>query len=175
MADAAYAVLSKNSRNFTGNFTIDEEVLREEGVVDFKKYAVDPDAPLMADFFIPNIENYPNTFGQTPERRKSINMLKKAAVEEDITKTLETMKKMVSKEIVDKMSGVFEFTLTGEKGRKITLDLKNGDGSVSESGCDDADVKFTLADTDFAPMFSGKLTPTNAFMAKKLQIKGDMM
>ena len=42
MADAAYAMLSKNSRDFTGNFAIDEDILRAEGVTDFNRYAVDP-------------------------------------------------------------------------------------------------------------------------------------
>lgn len=42
MADAAYALLSRNSREFTGNFVIDEDILREEGVRDFDKYAIDP-------------------------------------------------------------------------------------------------------------------------------------
>ncbi|EYC09532.1 hypothetical protein Y032_0060g3169 [Ancylostoma ceylanicum] len=178
MADAAYAMLSKNSREYTGNFAIDEEVLRAEGVRDFKKYAVNPDAPLTADFFIPNIENYPETFLQSPERQKSISSLKQvlqAAVEEDISNVLANMKKLVSKEFVEKMAAVYEFTLTGDKERKITLDLKNGSGSVTESGDDKADVKFTLANTDFAPLFTGKITPTNAFMAKKLKITGDMM
>ncbi|EYC09530.1 hypothetical protein Y032_0060g3169 [Ancylostoma ceylanicum] len=141
MADAAYAMLSKNSREYTGNFAIDEEVLRAEGVRDFKKYAVNPDAPLTADFFIPNIENYPETFLQSPERQKSISSLKQAAVEEDISNVLANMKKLVSKEFVEKMAAVYEFTLTGDKERKITLDLKNGSGSVTESGDDKADVK----------------------------------
>lgn len=174
VADAAYAVLSRNSREFTGNFALDEEVLREEGVTDFKKYAVDPDAPLTADFFIPNIENYPKTFLQSPERQKSITTLRKAAVEEDIGNVLTNMKKMLSNELVKKMQAVFEFTVTGDKERKITLDLKNGEGSVMEKGDDNAEVKFTLAATDFAPLFRGEITPTNAFMAKKLKIKGDL-
>lgn len=38
VADSAYAVLSRDSRNFTGNFVIDEEILKEEGVTDFEKY-----------------------------------------------------------------------------------------------------------------------------------------
>ncbi|KAJ1351417.1 hypothetical protein KIN20_007414 [Parelaphostrongylus tenuis] len=174
MADAAYAMLSKNSRDYTGNFAIDEDVLRAEGVTDFKKYAVDPDTPLSADFFIPNIENYPQTFLQSPERQKSIDSLKKVAVEEDITNVLANMKSIVSRELVEKLSAVYEFTLTGDKERKIVLDLKSGDGSISEKSDDNADVKFTLAATDFAPLFTGKLTPTNAFMARKLKIKGDM-
>lgn len=53
MADAAHAIVSRDSRECTGNFFIDEEVLRESGVTDFSKYAPgNPDA-LVADFFVP--------------------------------------------------------------------------------------------------------------------------
>lgn len=52
MSDAAYAVLTRPSRECTGNFFIDEEVLKKEGVTDFAKYSVTPGADLMADFFI---------------------------------------------------------------------------------------------------------------------------
>ncbi len=51
-ADAAYAVLTRSSRECTGNFFIDEEVLREEGVTDFDQYAVDPSVELAQDFFL---------------------------------------------------------------------------------------------------------------------------
>ncbi len=52
MSDAAYAIFSKNSREFTGNFLIDEDFLRTEGVTDFTKYAVDPNSELAPDFFV---------------------------------------------------------------------------------------------------------------------------
>lgn len=39
MSDAAYVILTKNSRNFTQQFCIDEDVLIEEGVTDFAQYA----------------------------------------------------------------------------------------------------------------------------------------
>jgi len=42
MSDAAYAILTKNSSSFTGNFAVDEDLLRAEGVTDFDNYAVDP-------------------------------------------------------------------------------------------------------------------------------------
>jgi citronellol/citronellal dehydrogenase len=42
VADAAYLLLSKPSREFTGNFVIDDEILAEAGVTDLKKYANDP-------------------------------------------------------------------------------------------------------------------------------------
>lgn len=53
MADAAYAVFNKPSRQFTGNFLIDDTFLYGEGERDFDKYRVDPTEPLMPDFFVP--------------------------------------------------------------------------------------------------------------------------
>src|SRR5688572_16180679 len=52
MADAAYAVLTKPSRELTGRFLIDDEVLAAEGKTDLSEYAVDPAAPLLPDFFV---------------------------------------------------------------------------------------------------------------------------
>jgi len=52
MADAAYAIITSHSRETTGNFFIDEEVLRAQGVEDFSKYALHPDAPLYPDLFL---------------------------------------------------------------------------------------------------------------------------
>lgn len=52
MADAAYAILTKPSRSFTGNFCIDDEVLRAAGVTDFDKYQSVPGAELLPDFFL---------------------------------------------------------------------------------------------------------------------------
>jgi citronellol/citronellal dehydrogenase len=54
VADAAYAIFSRPARGTTGNFFIDEEVLREEGVADFSKYAPGARAALAADFFVPD-------------------------------------------------------------------------------------------------------------------------
>ena len=53
MADAAYAILNKPSREFSGNFLIDDTFLYGEGVRDFEKYKVDPSQSLMPDFFVP--------------------------------------------------------------------------------------------------------------------------
>ncbi len=53
MADAAYAVFNKPSREFSGHFLIDDTFLYGEGVRDFEPYRVDPTRPLMPDFFVP--------------------------------------------------------------------------------------------------------------------------
>jgi citronellol/citronellal dehydrogenase len=54
MADAAYTIFTKNSRECTGNFFVDEEVLRENGTIDFSqyKYTNVDDKELLPDFFI---------------------------------------------------------------------------------------------------------------------------
>ena len=52
VSDAAYVILSKNSSECTGNFFIDEFVLREEGEKDFDKYAVKPGSKLFEDLYL---------------------------------------------------------------------------------------------------------------------------
>jgi citronellol/citronellal dehydrogenase len=42
VADAAHAVLVRAARGFTGNFLIDEDALRDAGITDLSRYAVDP-------------------------------------------------------------------------------------------------------------------------------------
>lgn len=54
VADAAWAILNRPATSCTGNFFIDEEVLRESGVTDFSVYANQPGAPLVPDFFVPD-------------------------------------------------------------------------------------------------------------------------
>ena len=52
VADAAHVILTRDSRCCTGNFYIDEDVLREAGITDFESYAVKPGAPLQPDLFL---------------------------------------------------------------------------------------------------------------------------
>jgi citronellol/citronellal dehydrogenase len=52
LADAAYIILTRSSREFTGQFCIDEEILASEGITDLDRYAVDPGSPLQLDFFL---------------------------------------------------------------------------------------------------------------------------
>ena len=54
MADAAYVIFTKDSKEFSGNFCIDDNLLAENGVDDFSKYAEVPFAQLAPDFFVPD-------------------------------------------------------------------------------------------------------------------------
>ncbi len=61
MADAAHAILVRDAAECSGNFFIDEMVLRAEGMSDFSAYANDPGGKLAADFFVPD-----SIFDETP-------------------------------------------------------------------------------------------------------------
>ncbi len=52
MADAAHFIVTQPSREFTGNFCIDDEIMELAGVTDLTSYAVDPSLDLMPDFFV---------------------------------------------------------------------------------------------------------------------------
>ncbi len=52
MADAAHHIFTQNSRSLTGQFLLDEDVLRTAGVTDFAPYAVSPGTPLFTDLFL---------------------------------------------------------------------------------------------------------------------------
>jgi len=52
MADAAHVILTRPSREFTGQFCVDDEVLASAGVTDLSPYAMTPGAELIPDFFI---------------------------------------------------------------------------------------------------------------------------
>ncbi|MEI2384186.1 NAD(P)-dependent oxidoreductase [Breoghania sp. JC706] len=53
LGDAAAAIFEKPSREFTGNFLIDDTFLAGEGWTDFEQYRVDPGVALAPDFFVP--------------------------------------------------------------------------------------------------------------------------
>ena len=52
MADAAHAILTSDSRTCTGNFFIDEDVLRAHGVTDFEQYAMEKGVEPLPDYFL---------------------------------------------------------------------------------------------------------------------------
>ncbi|MBI2824890.1 MAG: NAD(P)-dependent oxidoreductase [Planctomycetia bacterium] len=52
MGDAAHFILTSDSRSCTGNFFVDDDVLRRHGVTDLDQYAMQPGHELQPDFFL---------------------------------------------------------------------------------------------------------------------------
>uniref|UniRef100_A0A7N5JKX3 Hydroxysteroid dehydrogenase-like protein 2 n=1 Tax=Ailuropoda melanoleuca TaxID=9646 RepID=A0A7N5JKX3_AILME len=154
IADAAYSIFKK-PKTFTGNFIIDENILREEGIKNFDIYAIKPDA-------VPELKEKKS---QPPPKPRS------GAVAE----TFRIVKDSLSDDVVKATQAIYQFELSGEDGGTWFLDLKSKGGNVGYGEpSDQADVVMSMSTEDFVKMFSGKLKPTMAFMSGKLKIKGNM-
>ncbi|XP_023664435.2 hydroxysteroid dehydrogenase-like protein 2 [Paramormyrops kingsleyae] len=174
IADAAYSILNKPT-TYTGNFTIDEDILRAEGISDFDTYAVVPGHPLLPDFFLDS----------DPEEVKK-QMVDEGTMAEQanaggmaggpIAATFKAIQGILSPDVIKTTQGVYKFNITGDDAGVWYIDLKNAPGSAGfgEPPNGEADVIMTLDGVDFIKMFKGQLKPTMAFMSGKLKIKGDM-
>ncbi|CAF1017264.1 unnamed protein product [Rotaria magnacalcarata] len=172
MADAAYAILTQDSRSCTGNFFVDEALLRQQGVTDFDQYSVVPGTKdFMLDFFLD--ENLPQL--QNPQASKAAPKAEASAASgpANIEQIFDKIKVLFTPDLLKKVNSVYSFDLQGEK---WYLDMKNGDGSVGkgEPTAGPAQCTMTMSKGDFQLMFAGKLKPTAAFMGGKLKIKGDL-
>ncbi|XP_074023031.1 hydroxysteroid dehydrogenase-like protein 2 isoform X2 [Numenius arquata] len=180
LADAAYCILTK-PKTFTGNFIIDEVLLREEGVKDFDVYAIAPGHPLMPDFFL-DVEI--DTTAMKQERygkertvcgAKGDTASAAGKPSSPVAETFRVIQGAMSEEYVRTTQGVFQFELSGEEGGTWYIDLKTQGGSAGFGKPPvTADVVMSMSSTDFVKMFTGKLKPTLAFMSGKLRIKGNM-
>jgi len=68
MADAAHAILTKSSREFSGQFVLDEQVLRDQGVSDFSAYEFSPGSELNPDLFVDEKDLSQSTARLAPRR-----------------------------------------------------------------------------------------------------------
>jgi NAD(P)-dependent dehydrogenase (short-subunit alcohol dehydrogenase family) len=65
MADAAYAILTRDPTVSTGKFYIDEAILKEVGITDFKHYACHPEfADKLIDCFFDESDQYPTEYAK---------------------------------------------------------------------------------------------------------------
>ncbi|XP_059689452.1 hydroxysteroid dehydrogenase-like protein 2 isoform X4 [Gavia stellata] len=175
LADAAYCILTK-PKSFTGNFIIDEVLLREEGVKDFDVYAIAPGHPLMPDFFL-DVEADMTAMKQEGYGRESTVNAESAPASplSPVAETFRVIQGAMSEEYVRTTQGVFQFELSGDEGGTWYIDLKTKGGSAGFGKPPvTADVVMSMSSADFVKMFTGKLKPTLAFMSGKLRIKGNM-
>ncbi|KAM8854175.1 hydroxysteroid dehydrogenase-like protein 2 [Synchiropus picturatus] len=177
IADAAYAILTSPT-DFTGNFVVDEDLLRERGVQDFDQYAVQPGHPLLPDFFLDetpeDMVEHLEKHGATPAFQVPSSTAS-APSGGPIETTFDVIRSVINEEVVKSTQGVYQFDLSGEHAGVWFLDLKSSSGKVGQGQPPEkADVVMTMDSGDFTKMFAGKLKPTMAFMAGKLRIKGDM-
>uniref|UniRef100_A0A8C7ASI4 Hydroxysteroid dehydrogenase-like protein 2 n=1 Tax=Neovison vison TaxID=452646 RepID=A0A8C7ASI4_NEOVI len=168
IADAAYSIFKK-PKSFTGNFLVDENILREEGINNFDIYAIKPGHPLLPDFFL---DEHPDTIVKKVESRGKITPIPSAKA--SLSHMLERAFAAVALFSLFLTHAIL-FNISCEDGGTWFLDLKSKGGNVGYGEpSEQADVVMSMSTDDFVKMFSGKLKPTMAFMSGKLKIKGNM-
>ncbi|KAH9500666.1 Hydroxysteroid dehydrogenase-like protein 2 [Bulinus truncatus] len=160
LSDAAYVILTRNSREFTGNFCIDDEVLKSVGITDMEQYACSPGSELMPDFFL--------------DAPTDVKLPKESKPPSGLLSTFKQMEGMLSEDLVKEIKSSYQFDLSGTEQGTWYLDLKSGKGSVGQTAIDKPDCIMNCDSQLFLDMFAGKASPTTSFMTGKLKIKGDM-
>ncbi|XP_024613041.1 hydroxysteroid dehydrogenase-like protein 2 isoform X2 [Neophocaena asiaeorientalis asiaeorientalis] len=174
IADAAYCIFKK-PKSFTGNFIIDENILKEEGIKNFDVYAITPGHPLLPDFFLDEQPVIVTKESATHELKEEEAQPPPKPRSGAVEGTFRIVKDSLSDDIVKATQAVYQFELSGEDGGTWFLDLKSKGGNVGYGEPSDrADVVMSMSTDDFVKMFSGKLKPTIAFMSGRLKIKGNM-
>ncbi|BFY99387.1 hypothetical protein BsWGS_02427 [Bradybaena similaris] len=172
VSDAAYVILTRNSKEFSGNFCIDDEVLRSVGVTDLEQYACVPGSKLLPDFFLdvgPEELGHVKTGGKSaPERAGSNN------TSAGVGGTFATIQGHLSESLVKNIGASYQFNLSGAEEGTWHLDLKSGTGSAGKGSMDNPDCTMSLDSQLFQDMFSGKASATASFLAGKLKIAGDV-
>uniref|UniRef100_A0A0K8TN42 Hydroxysteroid dehydrogenase-like protein 2 n=1 Tax=Tabanus bromius TaxID=304241 RepID=A0A0K8TN42_TABBR len=169
MADAAYVVLCREPSTCTGNFFIDEEVLKQAGVTDLKEYACVPENAdnLMPDLYI--------TMDFVTKAQVESRETPKGEGTEHVPALFSKIESLLNVELVNKTKSVYQFNILGQEKGTWFLDLRNGEGSCGSGvATSKADAVLTMDSKHFMDMFMGKLKPTAAFMTGKLKITGDL-
>lgn len=192
MADAAYEILSKDPRSAkTGQFYIDEEVLRSAGISDMKQYACVPENAdnLMPDFFLDALPEHVAKFVPASAQSSSAGSGK-------IEGLFSKIEQQLNEDLVKRVNAVYAFDVKGEEAGLWYLDLKNGSGKCGKGDSPTpADATLIMDSKNFFAMFSGnlnleicrfcctknckrlfpgKLNAATAFMSGKLKISGDL-
>ena len=189
MSDAAYAILTKPSRECTGNFFIDEDLLRTEGVTDFSKYNVTPGAQLAADFFVPAEHRerfvspkYAQKYAKIASSSTSnlLSTFPTAGVEplEPIGQALQEHIQTKSRLRKPTSSFLVQYNIK-ESPRSAalvyTVDMSQAEPSVNRGKISHkADVVLTSSLDDLTAILAGRLDARDAFTSGRLIVRGNL-
>ena len=132
MADAVYTILTQDSRSCTGNFFVDETLLRKHGVTDFDQYAVSPGSKeLMLDFFLDEnmaeLQRMQSPMGKQEEQSKTdtAGASETGTNTDDVAPVFNKIQSMFTPELLKKIGSVYSFDLQGKRGIDSTRTISS--------------------------------------------------
>ena len=112
MADAAYTIITQDSRACTSNFFIDETLLRQHGVTDFDQYSVVPGTTeLMPDFFVD--ENISQIQRQATMMSKGSSETNASGID-NVKQIFDRVKALITPDLLKKIDSIYAFDLEGK-------------------------------------------------------------
>lgn len=155
MADAAYEILCKDPKKTSGNFFIDDEVLKAANpAVDLAGYACirENADQLLPDFFL---DLSPEEMSKWSSKVSKTTAAPIGA--EQIEGLFKKIESNLSAELVSKVNATYQFNVTGAEAGTWFLELKTGTGRCGkgESG-QPADSTLTMDSKNFFDMFTGR-------------------
>lgn len=165
MADAAYEIMCKDPRTTSGNFFIDDEVLKSiDPSIDLANYAcVRENADkLMPDFFL---DMSPEDLAKWSDKVSGTAAAAAGASSEgagQIAGLFQKIESKLSADLVGKVGAVYHFNVNGAEKGTWFLDLKNGSGRCGhgDSG-NEPDATLTMDSKNFFYMFTGTILMVN--------------
>jgi len=151
--------------------TIVTEMWNDNGKILFKSKVIERDAEVLSGGIVELNGTTSSRVSVAPAPSGS-NVFGSNAIGKVFSEIDQTVKKDPS--LVKQVNGVYLFELTGDNGGQFTVDLKNGNGSVSVGSTTKPDCTFVMSSSDFIELVNGKLNSQQAFMKGKLKIRGNM-
>lgn len=93
---------------------------------------------------------------------------------ETCEESLNEMHKSFRPEVAGNLCASYLFDVSGPKGGKWTLEIKDGNCSLASGIKGDPTVTISISDQDWIAIYNGKLNSQMAFMMGKLRVSGDM-
>ena len=167
MSDAAYLIFSNESKDCTGNFFIDEELLRDEGgITDFAPYAIDPTQDLTLDFFLPD------RFYDGKSKLFSVDAKGKQPPGDNVDRMFKKFETLVTDQIKSELNALLEFNISG---KSWFMNARNDQPlQITTESIGQPNVSLITDEDTFLKMLSGKVPSTSAYMQGKLKIKGNL-
>lgn len=172
MSDAAYAILCRDSKQFTSNFCVDEDVLRDEGISDFDQYAMSPSSKLTADFFLPDkyLEGLNSLYTMASP---SSSTAAESSSNEGSAKVFEEMSAKMTEDLKKQINALMSFNISGNNWF-VDAHSSRPFKVARQEPEKTPDVTFVTDEETFLKMAKGEVKAANAFMSGKLKVKGNL-
>ncbi|KAK4883364.1 hypothetical protein RN001_006683 [Aquatica leii] len=171
MGDAAYSILTKVPKP-TGIFYYDDQALKEDGIVDFDKYCVNPKLARQI-ILMTYVDDSGIVYKKSDISKKTVK-IEKHEIGQRLEEVLQRMESLFDEKLVKKVNALYQITVTGTATKETFLDLRSGSGQFRLGiPSDKPDLHLTMDEACFYEIFVQGIKPMFAYTNGRFTMKGD--